>query len=254
MIRTETDGGVRTIVLDRPEKRNALTPAMLDDLAAGVRAVTLGKGDDAGVRAVLIRGEGRCFCAGFDLDLCRDDGPEQAVMKSFLAGLSDAIVAMRACPRPVVIAAHGAAIAGGCALLGGADLVVADRDAKLGYPVVRLGVSPAISAPFLIDSVGIGAARRRLTDPELFDGAEGARLGLVHELVETREAVLERAHELARSLACKSVHAMKATKAWAMESAGEKSMAGRAARALDASLSLVTGDEAIERLASVWKK
>ncbi len=144
MIRTETDGGVRTIVLDRPEKRNALTPAMLDDLAAGVRAVTLGKGDDAGVRAVLIRGEGRCFCAGFDLDLCRDDGPEQAVMKSFLAGLSDAIVAMRACPRPVVIAAHGAAIAGGCALLGGADLVVADRDAKLGYPVVRLGVSPAI--------------------------------------------------------------------------------------------------------------
>ena len=81
-----------------------------------------------------------------------------------------------------------------------------------------------------------------------------ARLGLVHELVETRDGVTDRAHEIARSLAGKSVHGIKATKAWAMESAGEKTMPGRAARALDASLSLVTGDEAIERLASVWKK
>ncbi len=254
MIRIETDGGVRAIVLDRPDKRNALTPEMLSDLTDAVRTVTAAKGDDAAVRAVLLRGEGKCFCAGFDLDLCRDDGPEQAVMKSFLSGLSAAIEAMRACPRPVVLAAHGAAVAGGCALLGGADIVVAERDAKLGYPVVRLGISPAISAPFLMDGAGAGGARRRLLDPALFDGAEGARLGLVHELVETRDGVTDRAHEIARSLAGKSVHGIKATKAWAMESAGEKTMPGRAARALDASLSLVTGDEAIERLASVWKK
>lgn len=258
MIRIENgtgeDAGVRTIVFDRPEKRNALTPEMLGGLSAAVRAVTLGKGDDARVRCVLLRGEGKSFCSGFDLDLCRGDGPEQGVMKSFLTELSAAVMAMRACPRPIVIACHGAAVAGGCALLGGADVVVADRGAKLGYPVVLLGISPAVSAPFLMGCVGAGPARRRLMDPELFDGAEGARIGLVHELVETREEVGERAHTIARSLAHKSVHAMKSTKGWSLECAGEKKMSGKAARALDTSLSLVTGGETITRLASVWKK
>ena len=254
MIRIENKNGLRTIVFDRPEKRNALTPEMLDNLTAAVRAVTIGRGDDAPVRAILLRGEGNVFCAGFDLDLCRGDGPEQEIMKSFLAGLSAAIEAMRACPRPVVVACQGAAVAGGCALLGGADYVVADRGAKLGYPVVRLGISPAVSAPFLLDSVAPGAARRRLLDPPLFDGAEGARIGLVHELVEAREDVTPRAHAIAQSMAGKSVAAMKATKAWAMEVSGEKKMPGRAARALDASVSLVTTEDAIARLASVWKK
>lgn len=253
MIRTETDGRVRTIVFDRPEKRNALTPAMLNGLVAAVRAVTVAKGDDAGVRAVLLRGEGKSFCAGFDLDLCKDDGPEQPTMRTLLTGLSASVEAMRACPRPVVIACQGAAVAGGCALLGGADFVVADRDATLGYPVVRLGISPAVSAPFLIDGIGAGGARRRLLDPDLFDGAEAARLGLVHELVETREEVLPAAVEIARTMASKSVRGMKATKSWALECAGEGKMNGRAARALDASLSLTTGDEARERLAKVWK-
>lgn len=254
MIRLSTEDGVRTIAFDRPEKRNALTPDMLTELTAAVRAVTRGRGEDASVRAVLLRGEGRVFCAGFDLDLCRDDGPEQGVMRSFLTELSAAIEAMRSCPRPVVIACHGAAIAGGCALLGGGDFVVADRGAKLGYPVVRLGISPAVSAPFLLASVSSGAARRRLLDHPLFDGVEGARIGLVHELVDEPGAVGPRAQGIAHEMAHKSVHAMKATKAWALEVGGEKKMAGRAARALDASLSLVSGDEARERLAGVWKK
>lgn len=254
MIRISTEDNVRTIAFDRPDKRNALTPGMLEELTAAVRAVTLGKGDDGAVRSILLRGEGKSFCAGFDLDLCRDDGPEQSVMTSFLTGLSAAIEAMRACPRPVVIACQGAAVAGGCALLGGADYVVADRNAKLGYPVVRLGISPAISAPFLLDSVPPGAARRRLLDSPLFDGTEGARIGLVHEVVETPEAVGPCAHAIALAMAGKSVHAMKATKSWALEISGEKKMPGRAARALDASVSLVTTDEAIARLASVWKK
>lgn len=254
MIQISDDNGVRTIMFDRPDKRNALTPEMLDGLVESVRAVALGKGADANVRTVLLCGNGAAFCAGFDLDLCRDDGPEQSVMKSFLVGLNAAVEAMRACPRPVVIAAHGAAIAGGCALLGGADYVVADRGAKLGYPVVRLGISPAVSAPFLLDSVGPGPARRRLLDAKLFDGVEAARIGLVHELTETPDEAIECAHKIARAMASKSIKAMKVTKAWTMEIAGEKKMPGRAARALDASVSLVTGDEAIRRLASVWKK
>ncbi len=250
MIRVEDDGPVRIVTLDRPAKRNALTPGALDELARVFGAGT----ESSDCRAYLLRGTGRVFCSGFDLDLCRDDGPEQNIMRSFLEGLSRAILAMRSSDRPVVLAAHGAAIAGGCALLGGADVVVADRGAKLGYPVVRLGISPAVSAPFLLESAGAGATRRRLLDPALFDGAEGARIGLVHELVEGREDVGPRAHEIARSLAAKPALAMKATKKWAMEVGGEKKMPGRAGRALEASLSLVSGDEAVERLVGLWKK
>lgn len=254
------DGTVRIVTLDRPEKRNALTPAMLEEL---VGALSMSRdGRDArhieeekhACRAILLRGEGRVFCAGFDLDLCQDDGPEQGVMRAFLEGLSRAIRAMRGAPCPVVVAAHGAAIAGGCALLGGADVVVADRGAKLGYPVVRLGISPAVSAPFLIEGVGTGPARRRLLDPEPFDGAEGARLGLVHELVDDREGVGGRALEIAKELSVKPAKAMKATKRWVFEAAEGGKMEGRAARALEASVSLITGDEARERLRRVWRK
>ena len=251
MIRIEDDGPVRCITLDRPDKRNALTPGALDALA---RAFGPDAGGASGCRAYLLRGEGRAFCAGFDLDLCRRDGPDQTVMRSFLEGLSRAVLAMRSSDRPVVLAAHGAAIAGGCALLGGADVVVADRGAKLGYPVVRLGISPAVSAPFLLESVGAGATRRRLLDPGLFDGAEGMRLGLVHELMDDPEDVGPRAHEIARSLAAKPPLAMKATKKWAMEVGGEKKMPGRAARALDVSVSLVAGAEAVGRLREKWKQ
>jgi methylglutaconyl-CoA hydratase len=274
VIRVEMAGSVRVVTLDRPEKRNALTPAMLDELvdvlqcpAPGSPALRAGSGfalselSDAEESArgadlpgaILLRGEGPVFCAGFDLDLCRDDGPAQGVMRAFLEGLSRAIRAMRGASCPVVVAAHGAAIAGGCALLGGADIVVADRGAKLGYPVVRLGISPAVSAPFLIEGVGPGPARRRLLDPELFDGAEGARLGLVHELVDDREGVGGRALEIAHELAGKPAKAMKATKRWVFEVADGAKMDGRASRALEASVSLIAGEEAAERLRRVWR-
>ncbi|USN97870.1 MAG: enoyl-CoA hydratase/isomerase family protein [Phycisphaeraceae bacterium] len=250
MIRFEDQAGLRVVTLDRPDKRNALTPDMLCDLYGAF----MFRGDaQSAVRAVLLRGEGPVFCSGFDLDLCQDDGPEQQMMRTFLISLSEVVKQMRRSPVPVVLAAHGAAIAGGCALLGGADVVVAERGAKLGYPVVRLGISPAVSAPFLLDAVGPGPARRRLLDPTLFDGAEGARIGLVHELVEERGEVAPRAHEIARDLASKPPLAMKATKKWVLEVAGEAKMEGRAARALDASVSLVAGDEAIERLQGLWK-
>src|SRR5690606_9036453 len=85
----------------------------------------------AGARALLLCGEGPVFCAGFDLDTCRGEGGDEA-LRRLLRGLSGAIAGLRAQERPVVVAAHGAAIAGGCALLGGADVVVADAGAKLG--------------------------------------------------------------------------------------------------------------------------
>ncbi|MEO1007465.1 MAG: enoyl-CoA hydratase/isomerase family protein [Planctomycetota bacterium] len=233
MIRLDRDNGVVRIVLDRPERRNALTPDGLRELAKRI-----GDLERDGDRAMLLAGEGRAFCAGFDLDACV--GPHgDANLASLLANLSAIVAALRALPIPVVAAVQGAAIAGGCALLGGADVVVASPDAKLGYPVTRLGISPAVTAPFLA-SIGWGPARARLLDPGLIDGRRAHDVGLVHELADDPAA---RAMEIAGSLAAKPPHALRETKRWMNEL-----MPANAAAGLAASLALVGSDESHQML------
>lgn len=246
MIRVDARDAVVTVELGRPDKRNALTPEMLDELGDRVAAI------DAEARAVLLCGAGSVFCAGFDLRRCAED-PGGDTMRALLVGLSRAIAALRALHAPVVAAAHGAAIAGGCALLGGADLVITDRAAKLGYPVVRIGVSPGVSGPALAGRVGLGPARVRLLDPGLIDGAEAGRIGLADEVVASAPAVRDRAAALARALADKPAPAIEATRRWVdeLESRGR---AGAAADALDASLAIVGNDDERARLEAMWRR
>lgn len=247
MIRSVRDGGVLVVRIDRPEKRNALTPDMLANLEEAARA-THGGEDRPG--ALLLVGEGRVFCAGFDLDLCRDD---RLAMGALLERLSAAIVELRRAACPVVCCAHGAAVAGGCALLGGADIVVTDAGAKLGYPVLALGVSPAVSAPFLRHGVGDGAARERLLDTGLIDGREATRIGLAHECAEDAEGAMARAREIAEALAAKPRHSVAVTKRWLNELDGTTD--AQAARAsLDVSLSLAGGDEERAMLERMWSR
>ncbi len=247
MIRTETiiHSGARIalVLLDRPDKRNALTPEMLAGLCESL------EGAPNDHDAIVLAGVGKLFCAGFDLSLCKAD-PEGSVMRALLTGLSRACTIMRRTEKPVVIGAHGAAIAGGCALLGGADVVVSDQDAKLGYPVTKIGVSPAVSAPFLSLNTAQGAARERLLLPELITGLEAHRLGLVHELVESREDVRMRALDIGAMLASKPPHAYAATKGLlnTLEGTDEDSVI---TQALAASLSLTGGEEEQRMLAAL---
>ncbi len=244
MIRVEHEGGVARVTLDRADKKNALTPAMLGELTS------FAVGLDRDTRAVLLTGAGDAFCAGFDLTLCKDD-PD--AMAALLTGLSRAMRALRRAAVPVVACAHGAAIAGGCALLGGADVVVTDRGAKLGYPVVRLGVSPAVTSAMLTQAIGPGATRHRLLDPELFSGEEALRCGLAHFCEADAGAALARADEIARSLAGKPPHSLRVTKRWLSELDGSFDD-GVLNAALDASLALAGGDEERQRLAALWTK
>ncbi len=244
MIRVELNGAVASVILDRPEKRNALTPEMLASLISGVSQVRA-----TAARVIVLRGEGSVFCAGFDLTLCQGH-PDGSVMRSLLSGLSEAIEALRSQPRPVVIAAHGAAVAGGCALLGAGDVVVTNDEARLGYPVVRLGVSPAVSAPFLRLRTGDGAARERLLDPSVISGKEAARIGLVSKSVATAGEVAALAMEEARSMAAKPPTAIAATRGLIEEIEGARD---RAWRALGVSLSLTGKDEERRLLPAVWE-
>jgi enoyl-CoA hydratase/carnithine racemase len=174
-------------------------------------------------------------------------------MRSLLTGLSNVIAALRKCPCPVVIAAHGAAIAGGCALLGGADFVITNATAKMGYPVTRLGVSPAVSSPFLRQMVSDGSARARLLDSELINGTTACAIGLAHECVDDADAVVPRAMELARALAAKPPGALRETKRWLNHLDG--SCDGETIHgALHASLGLVGGDEERMFLNRMWER
>ncbi len=234
------------VILDRPEKRNALTPAMLDALIDGINELA----EDESIRAICIRGEGRTFCSGFDLDLCRADAD---VLPALLKGLSAAVRAMRAAPKAVVIGVQGAAVAGGCALLGGADFVIADEAAKFGYPVVLLGISPAVSAPTLRAMTGGGSARTRLLDPNLVNAEEAKRIGLVHKIVNLPEDVRARAQIRAQEFAAKPPFAFARTKAWLNEIAADDVDAWME-EALQTSLGLVGGEEEKGLMAGVNRR
>ncbi|HKK07906.1 MAG TPA: enoyl-CoA hydratase/isomerase family protein, partial [Gemmatimonadota bacterium] len=142
-VRTErdADAGTAWVVLDDPDRRNALNAALVAELKEALAAL----GTDDGVRVVGLRGAGPDFCAGADLEEVRESMEAGA-----LAGLADAdalgelFLLLRRLPVPVVAAVHGRALAGGCGLATACDLVVAARDAEFGYPEVRLGFVPAM--------------------------------------------------------------------------------------------------------------
>lgn len=244
MIQSETRDGVAVVTLSRVEKRNALTAPMLVQLGEAVRSI------ESDTRVLVLSGAGETFCAGFDLSVCRDD---DAALSNMLTALYHAVDALRRAPCPVVVAAQGAAIAGGCALLGGADFVVTNAAAKIGYPVVRLGISPAVTAPFLRACIGDAAARELLLEGLLIDGRAAQRVGLASECIDSPAEVMSRAMQLATSLASKPSAGMRATRAWLGELDGtldaEESSAG-----LKASLTLVGGAEQQERLAKLWAR
>ncbi|MBX3361629.1 MAG: enoyl-CoA hydratase/isomerase family protein [Phycisphaeraceae bacterium] len=244
MLTSATSDGIAVLSLARPERRNALTPDMLDRLAD----LALSLGNTAQV--LLVTGQGPCFCAGFDLDLCRDDGASD-VLRSLLTGLSRAIQSLRDQPSPVVMAIHGAAIAGGCALLGGADIVVAERETKLGYPVTRLGISPAVSSPFMAAQLPAGTIRAMQLDPGLIPASIAHTSGLLSELVDGDAATIERGMAVARTLAAKPQDALRSTRRLMQslsESAPETARLG-----LAASLGLIGGPEQLEMLPRAWK-
>ncbi|MBL8764580.1 MAG: enoyl-CoA hydratase/isomerase family protein [Phycisphaerae bacterium] len=242
MIGATIERGVATLTLRRAAKRNAMTPELLACLVTSIGQVS------SGARAIVLAGEGTVFCAGFDLSLCREH-PDGSVMRALLSGLSDVIVALRDQPRPVVMAAHGAAIAGGCALLGAADFVITNDDAKIGYPVARLGVSPAVSAPYLRLLVGDGAARERLLDSRLISGREAAGIGLATQSLASAADVGPAAQATARALANTPVEAISATRAWLHEVEG---LGDAPWRALRASLALTGEEEERRMLPKAW--
>ncbi len=210
MILQSIAGPIATISLNDPARRNALSLPMFDALDLALERIA----SDAAVHVVVLRGEGAAFCAGFDLGAAVD---EPDLLPQYIARLSLLNRGLRRVPQVVVAAVHGAAIAGGCAILSACDFIVVAADARLGYPVHAIGISPAVTIPTLRLTIGDGATRALLMSGELIDGVEAHRRGLATDLAPSAEAAHAQAMERARALAQKPPKALRTTKAWLNE-------------------------------------
>ena len=177
--------GVVTLTLRRPEARNALTPAMV--AAIPDRLAEAADLPPERCRALVIRGEGKVFCAGADLRAMRASG--QATEAENRADARRFAVLFRsaaAFPAPVIAAVHGAALGGGFGLAVAADYVLAEETAVFGAPETRLGLAPAVISPYVVRRLGPGRAAPFLLGGAVAKGAEALRVGLAHELAPAR--------------------------------------------------------------------
>ncbi len=175
-----TDGAIRTLELNRPEKRNALNDELIVALKAALREAD---GDDS-LRAIVIRGAGKDFCSGADLAAI-----QKIASATYEENLEDArslaelFLLIRSVKIPVIAAVHGRALAGGCGLATACDLVVATKTARFGYPEVKIGFVPAMVAAILRRNLGEKKSFELLTQGFEFSAEEAHAHGLVNRVV-----------------------------------------------------------------------
>lgn len=195
-IASQDHEAVRVLTLTRPEVRNALSAALIAELQAAVQAAA----HDPAVRVVVLTGSGAAFCAGLDLSeleaiSSRSAEENRADSEAFMQ-LLDSIYR---CPKPVLAAVNGHAVAGGAGLVSVCDLAVMSERAKLGYTESRIGFVAALVAVFLVRLVGEKVARDLLLSGRLITAQEALSFGLVNAVVPPDEVLprtLERAREL----------------------------------------------------------
>lgn len=186
-------GVVARITLARPEVHNAFDAELIREVTRIFRQ--LSREPPVELRAVVLAGDGPSFSAGADVNWMRAsleldrEANEQDAMK--LAEMLDAI---DTCPVPVIARVHGAALGGGMGLCAVSDLVIAETGTRFGFTETRLGILPAVVAPFVIAKIGETHARALFPGGRRFDATRALRIGLVHEVVEGDDA-LDRAVE-----------------------------------------------------------
>lgn len=201
------DGKVATLTLNRPDKRNAISFDLIDDLLRALDEIA--KSD---VVVVILTGAGKAFCSGMDLENLKalvGRTPEQNVQDSeTMVRLFRAIYEF---PKVTIAAVNGAAIAGGTGLALLCDFTLAVPEAKFGYTEVRIGFVPAIVSTFLLRQLPEKQARDLLLTGRLFEAEEALRLGLISEIV-SGDKLMGRARELAAKLIENSAASLRATK------------------------------------------
>jgi methylglutaconyl-CoA hydratase len=206
-IQLTSDAGIATITFSRPEKRNAISFQLLNELLAALDEV-----ESSPEHIVILTGAGKAFCAGLDLDELKSlAGKSNAENIEDSTRMAHIFRRLYEFPKPTIAAVNGAAIAGGTGLATMCDFTLAVPEAEFGYTEVRIGFVPAIVSSMLVWQVGHKISRDLLLTGRLFDSAEAHRYGLVNEIV-APENLIARARELAARLMENSPSSMTATK------------------------------------------
>jgi methylglutaconyl-CoA hydratase len=201
------DGGVATITLNRPEKRNAISFELIDDLLHALDEVAKSQ-----AIVLIVTSAGKAFCSGMDLENLKSllgRSPEQNLQDS--QTMVQLFRSLYEFPKVTIAAVNGPAIAGGTGLALLCDFTLAVPEAKFGYTEVRIGFVPAIVSTFLLRQVGEKQARDLLLTGRLFSADEAAHMGLINEIV-PRENLMARARQLAALLMENSPASLRATK------------------------------------------
>jgi methylglutaconyl-CoA hydratase len=210
------DGRVATITLNRPDKRNAISYELIEELLAGLDEVA-----KSSALVLILTGAGKAFCSGMDLENLKAliaRSPEQSLKDSQI--IARLLRTLYDFPKPTIAAVNGAAIAGGTGLATLCDFTLAVPEAKFGYTEVKIGFVPAIVSAFLLRQVGEKIARDLLLTGRLFDAEEAKWIGLVTEIVPA-ESLISRARELANQLMENSPASLLYTKRLLSEAARE---------------------------------
>lgn len=203
----EEEDSLRRITLNRPERRNAMTPEMQMELIAALEDAPA-----TGCRALVLTGAGDAFCAGLDLRSL-----QASIEKNSLEARAEAervarmFLALHEMDMPSIAAVNGPAMGGGAGLAVVCDFTLASPEAKFGFTETRIGFVPAVVSAFLTLQIGEKRSRDLLLTGRIVDAKEAMHLGLVNEIV-SQEELLRRARELAEELAHNSPQATRITR------------------------------------------
>jgi methylglutaconyl-CoA hydratase len=204
---TAHDSGISTITLNRPDKRNAISFDLIDDLLRALNEVAR-----SSAHILILTGAGKAFCSGMDLDDLKTVASRSPAQNrgdsENMAGMFRALYEF---PKITIAAVNGAAVAGGMGLATLCDFTLAVPEAKFGYPEVRIGFVPAIVATFLLRQIGEKHARDLLLTGRVIGTEEALRLGLINEII-APDKLMDRARELAGQLLQNSPASLLSTK------------------------------------------
>jgi len=225
---------VAEVWLNRPDVRNAFNDGVIAELAAAFRTL----GADPDLRAIVLGGHGKAFCAGADLSWMRAmAGFDWEQNRADAQGLAEMLWSVYSCPLPVVGRIHGDCYAGGVGLAAVCDVLVAAEGVNFCLSEARLGLLPATIGPYVVKALGEQASRRFFITAERFDAQRAQALGFVHEVVPS-DALDAAVAAIVGALVANGPAAVKACKRLVQDVAG---------RAIDASLR----DETARRIADI---
>lgn len=253
LVQTESTGKTFTITLNNAAMRNALSTAMFDGLEDAIARATASAQRGETI-VVILRGTDKAFCSGFDLAECVDD---QSMLAQFVRRLGAITRTLREIPAIVIAQVQGPALAGGCAIVAACDIVCASSSSTFGYPVHRIGVSPAVSLPTLMATIGFGNARSLVLSGEIVSAQRANEIGLVHLVACEESALALEVAKLVDALLLKGAYALRTTKKWLNQIDGTSvdGFLGRNAQdAIDRTANLCDGNEAKSMLQDFWSK